>query len=108
MKIHMENEPKKGKVETTRNDRREKEKPNKTKRKANLKLVWLWLSWQGKRETEGGGGREGEGRTARRHKFPLLFFIVSFHANKLFNSTVWQLKVNYKAKQRQRQDKCSE
>lgn len=69
MKIHMENEPKKGKVETTRNDRREKEKPNKTKRKANLKLVWLWLSWQGERETEGGGGREGEGRTAPRHFF---------------------------------------
>lgn len=58
MKIHMENEPKKGKVETTRNDRREKEKPNKTKRKANLKLVWLWLSWQGKRETEGVGKGE--------------------------------------------------
>lgn len=64
MKIHMENEPKKGKVETTRNDRREKEKPNKTKRKANLKLVWLWLSWQGKgkqREVEGEKGK-GEQR----------------------------------------------
>lgn len=95
----MENEPKKGKVETTRNDRRErKAKQNKTKGKLETGLVMAQLAGQK-------GNRERRRRTRGRENsasslFPLLFFIVSFHANKLFNSTVWQLKANYKAKQR--------
>lgn len=52
MKIHMENEPKKGKVETTRNDRRErKAKQNKTKGKLETGLVMAQLAGQkGNRE----------------------------------------------------------
>lgn len=64
MKIHMENEPKKGKVETTRNDRRErKAKQNKTKGKLETGLVMAQLAGQkGNRE-------KGKGRTSRRHFF---------------------------------------
>lgn len=94
MKIHIENEPKKGKVETTRNDRRErKAKQNKTKGKLETGLVMAQLAGQKgnreiwiERERRGGGG--GGQNIASSH-FPLLCFIVSFHANKFFNSTVW-------------------
>lgn len=82
----METEPEKGKVENTQRAEveNEKEKPNKTKRKANLKLVWLWVSWRGRRA--GGTKKGNKARAARCHFYSI--FMVLFHANKLFNSTV--------------------
>lgn len=59
MKIHMENEPKKGKVETTRNDRRErKAKQNKTKGKLETGLVMAQLAGQREEEEDKGKGEQ--------------------------------------------------
>lgn len=53
----------------------------------------------------GGGGGETKGKQRERETERAMrchfyafgsIFIVLFHANKLFNSTVWQLKANWK------------
>lgn len=95
-----------------------RDEKKKSQTKQNERQTWNWFGYgsagraKGKQrevEEERGRWRKRRGReNSASSLFPLLFFIVSFHANKLFNSTVWQLKANYKAKQRQRQDKCSE
>lgn len=78
----------------------------KSQTKQNERQTWNWFGY-GSAGRAKGKQREWGRENSASSLFALLFFIVSFHANKLFNSTVWQLKVNYKAKQRQRQDKCS-